>query len=54
MVLLNYASKDTHFLITDAIYGPVRTICELFLEKMGIEIDFLKADASDVEEKNQT
>lgn len=51
MVLLNYASKDTHFLITDAIYGPVRTICELFLEKMGIEIDFLKADASDVEEK---
>ena len=28
----NYASKDAHFLITDAIYGPVRTICELFLE----------------------
>ncbi|NDJ27461.1 cystathionine beta-lyase [Campylobacter sp. MIT 19-121] len=51
MVLLNYASKDAHFLITDAIYGPVRTICELFLEKMGVEIDFLKADASDVEEK---
>ncbi|EJB5945299.1 PLP-dependent transferase [Campylobacter coli] len=50
MVLLNY-SKDAHFLITDAIYGPVRTICELFLEKMGVEIDFLKADASDVEEK---
>ncbi|MCW1863658.1 cystathionine beta-lyase [Campylobacter jejuni] len=51
MVLLNYAFKDAHFLITDAIYGPVRTICELFLEKMGVEIDFLKADASDVEEK---
>ncbi|EAB5260794.1 PLP-dependent transferase [Campylobacter jejuni] len=51
MVLLNYANKDAHFLITDAIYGPVRTICELFLEKMGVEIDFLKADASDVEEK---
>ncbi|AXP09005.1 PLP-dependent aspartate aminotransferase family protein [Campylobacter hepaticus] len=51
MVLLNYASKNAHFLITDAIYGPVRTICELFLEKIGIEIDFLKADASDVEEK---
>lgn len=51
MVLLNYASKDAHFLITDAIYGPVRTICDLFLTKMGVEIDFLKADASDVEEK---
>lgn len=51
MVLLNYASKDAHFLITDAIYGPVRTICELFLEKMGVRIDFLKADASDVEQK---
>lgn len=51
MVLLNYASKDAHFLITDAIYGPVRTICDLFLAKMGVEIDFLKADASDVEGK---
>ncbi|MBF7044405.1 trans-sulfuration enzyme family protein [Campylobacter volucris] len=51
MVLLNYASKDAHFLITDAIYGPVRTICDLFLAKMGVEVDFLKADASDVEEK---
>ncbi|MBF7047268.1 PLP-dependent transferase [Campylobacter volucris] len=51
MVLLNYASKDAHFLITDAIYGPVRTICDLFLVKMGVEVDFLKADASDVEEK---
>ncbi|AJC93622.1 PLP-dependent transferase [Campylobacter volucris] len=51
MVLLNYASKDAHFLITDAIYGPVRTICDLFLAKMEVEVDFLKADASDVEEK---
>lgn len=51
MVLLNYASKDAHILITDAIYGPVRTICDLFLTKMDVEIDFLKADASDVEEK---
>ncbi len=51
MVLLNYASKDAHFLITDGIYEPVRTICKLFLEKIGITIDFLKADASDVEEK---
>lgn len=51
MVLLNYASKDAHFLITDAIYGPVRTICDLFLAKIGVEVDFLKADASDVEGK---
>ncbi|MBZ7948382.1 cystathionine beta-lyase [Campylobacter sp. RM9929] len=54
MVLLNYASKNAHFLITDAIYGPVRTICDKFLKKMGIEVDFLKADASDVEEKIKT
>ena len=51
MVLLNYASKDAHFLITDAIYGPVRTIVDLFLHKMGVEVDFLKADASDIESK---
>ncbi|MDN2800718.1 PLP-dependent transferase, partial [Campylobacter jejuni] len=51
MVLLNYASNDAHFLITDAIYGTVRTICELFLDKIGVEIDFLKAYASDIEEK---
>lgn len=51
MVLLNYASKDAHFLITDGIYGPVRTICDLFLNKIGVEVEFIKADASDVEEK---
>lgn len=51
MVLLNYASKDAHFLITDAIYGPVRTIVDLFLYKMGVEVDFLKADGSDIESK---
>lgn len=51
MVLLNYASKDAHFLITDAIYGPVRTIVDLFLHKMGVEVDFLKADGSDIEGK---
>lgn len=51
MVLMNYASKDAHILITDAIYGPVRAICENFLAKMGVEVEFLKADASDVEQK---
>lgn len=51
MVLLNYASSGAHFIITDAIYGPVRAICENFLKKVDIEIDFIKADASDVEEK---
>ena len=51
MVLLNYAASGAHFIITDAIYGPVRAICENFLKKIGIEIDFIKADASDVEEK---
>lgn len=51
MVLLNYASSGAHFLITDGIYGPVRTICDLFLNKIGVEVEFLKADASDVEHK---
>lgn len=51
MVLLNYASSGAHFLITDGIYGPVRTICDLFLNKIGVEVEFLKADASDVESK---
>lgn len=51
MVLLNYASKDAHFLITDGIYGPVRTIVEQFLAKIGVEVDFLDAYASDVESK---
>lgn len=51
MVLLNYASKDAHILVTDGIYGPVRSVDELFLKKMGVQIEYLKADASDVEEK---
>lgn len=38
-------------MITDGIYGPVRSICENFLQKLDIEIDFLKADASDVIQK---
>lgn len=51
MVLLNYASAGAHFIITDAIYGPVRAICEHFLKKVDVEIDFIKADASDIEDK---
>lgn len=51
MVLLNYAENNAHFLISDGIYGPVRSICDHFLKKVNIEIDFLKADASDVEQK---
>lgn len=51
MVLLNYAENNAHFLISDGIYGPVRSICDHFLKKVNIEIDFLNADASDVEQK---
>lgn len=51
MVLLNYAEAGAHFIITDAIYGPVRSICDKFFNKINIQIDFIKADASDVEEK---
>ena len=51
MVLLNYASAGAHFIITDAIYGPVRAICEKFLKNVDVQVDFIKADASDVEAK---
>ncbi len=49
MVLLNYAEAGAHFIVSDAIYGPVRTVCDLFLTKVGVEVTFCKADASDVE-----
>ncbi len=53
MVLLNYAETGAHYVISDACYGPVRTVCELFLKKVGVEITFCKADCSDLEEKIQ-
>lgn len=51
MVLINYAETGAHFLITDGIYEPVRDIDRLFLSKIGVEVEYLKADASDIEEK---
>lgn len=51
MVLLNYARAGGHIIITDGIYGPVRAICESYLEENQIQIDFIKADGSDIEEK---
>ena len=48
MVLLNYAETGAHFIVSDAIYGPVRTVCDLFLKRVGVEVDFCKADGSDV------
>lgn len=53
MVLLNYAESGAHFIVSDAIYGPVRTVCNLFLSKINVDVTFCKADASDVEEKIQ-
>lgn len=51
MVLLNYAQSNAHYLITDGIYEPVRQIQEQFLQKIGVEVDYLKADGSDIAEK---
>lgn len=51
MVLLNYAKTGAHFIVSDAIYGPVRTVCDLFLSKVGVEVTFCKADCTDVEQK---
>ncbi len=53
MVLLNYAETGAHFVVSDAIYGPVRTVCDLFLKKVGVTVTFCKADCSDVAEKIQ-
>ncbi len=50
MVLLNYAKEGTHFIVSDAIYGPVRTVANLFLKKIGVEVTYCKADCSDLEE----
>lgn len=51
MVLLNYAETGAHFIISDAIYGPVRTVVDLFLKKVGVEVDFCKGDCTDAIEK---
>lgn len=51
MVLINYAEVGAHFLITDGIYEPVRDIDRLFLSKIGVEVEYLKADASDIAQK---
>lgn len=51
MVLLNYAQTGAHFLITDGIYEPVREIERQFLAKIGVEVEYLKADASDIAQK---
>lgn len=51
MVLLNYAKTGAHFLISDGIYAPVRTIDNLLLKNIGVEVEYIKADASDIESK---
>lgn len=51
MVLLNYAETGAHFIITDAIYGEVRQVVDLFLKKVGVEVDFCRGDCTDAIEK---
>ena len=53
MVLLNYAETGAHFIVSDAIYGPVRTVCNLFLKKVKVDVTFCRADCTDVAEKIQ-
>lgn len=50
-VLLHYAKSNGHILIADGIYAPVREICTTYLQKYNTEIEFLKADCSDIGEK---
>ncbi len=51
MVLLHYAKSGGHILITDGIYGPIRLICDTYMKRFDVQIEFLKADCSDLKEK---
>jgi cystathionine beta-lyase len=47
-VLLACLKPGDHLLITDAVYQPVRTLCDELLRPLGIDYEFYAADGSDV------
>ncbi len=51
MTFAAYLHAGDHVLLTDAVYGPVRKVCDDFLKANGIEFDFYVADGSDIEAK---
>jgi cystathionine beta-lyase len=48
ITLLAYLRPGDHLLITDAVYGPVRRICDDMLKRQGISFDYYAADGSDL------
>ena len=49
MTFLAYLHTGAHVLVTDAVYGPVRKVCDEFLKANGIEFEYYAADGSDLE-----
>lgn len=47
-VLLACAQPGDHVLVTDAVYQPVRALCEELLRPMGVECEFYAPDGHDV------
>lgn len=40
LALMSVLSAGDHLLVTDAVYGPVRTLCKNVLARFGIEVEF--------------
>jgi cysteine-S-conjugate beta-lyase len=51
MTFITYLRAGDHVLVTDAVYGPVRKVCDDFLKANGIEFEFYAANGSDIEAK---
>ena len=51
MSFLTYLRAGEHLLVTDAVYGPVRKVCDDYLKPNGVEIDYYTADGCDIEAK---
>ena len=51
MVFVAYLRSGDHVLVSDAVYWPVRKLCDDFLAANGIEFTYYAADGSDLEAK---
>ncbi|HZZ95284.1 MAG TPA: cystathionine beta-lyase [Usitatibacter sp.] len=48
-VFMAYLKPGDHLLLTDAVYGPVRRLCEEYLRANGVSYEYYAADGSDLE-----
>lgn len=51
LVFLSFLRPGDHVLISDGVYGPVKRFVKSYLAQQQIEFDYLRADASDIEDK---